>query len=66
MNTRIAPSPTGWGPFKDDKSTAIITKEQALDFFINGGKMKNSLANIDLTKLDSFDRKYKGRENANS
>jgi len=52
----------GWGPRKDDKSTAIITRDQALDLFIDGGKMRNSPANIDLQKLASFDRKYKGRK----
>jgi glutamyl-tRNA synthetase len=52
----------GWGPTKDDKSTAIITRNQALQLFLNGGKMKNTPANVDLQKLDSFDRKYKGRK----
>lgn len=52
----------GWGPAKDDKSTAILTRDQALELFLDGGKMKNTPANVDLQKLDSFDRKYKGRK----
>lgn len=52
----------GWGPTKDDKSTAIIDRDMALKLFLNHGKMKNSPANIDLAKLDSFDKKYKARK----
>jgi len=48
----------GWGPYKDDKSTAIITKDRAIQMFLSDGKMKSSNANIDLVKLDSFNRKY--------
>ena len=51
----------GWGPTVDDKSTAVISKEKALEMFLSQGKMKSSPANIDLQKLESFDRKYKGR-----
>lgn len=52
----------GWGPTKDDKTTALLPKERMLELFLAGGKMKSSLANMDLVKLDSFDRKYKGRK----
>jgi len=52
----------GWGPTVDDKSTAILTKDRSLELFISGGKMKSSKANVDLQKLASFDRKYKGRK----
>lgn len=51
----------GWGPSIDDKSTALLPRERALELFIDGGKMKNSPANVDVAKLDSFDRKYKAR-----
>ncbi len=52
----------GWGPKIDDKTTALISKEQALKLFLDGGKMKASAAEVDFQKLDSFDRKYKGRK----
>lgn len=54
----------GWGPSKDDKSTAILTRDDMKKLFFVGGKMKNKDATIDLQKLDSFDRKYKGRKKA--
>jgi glutamyl-tRNA synthetase len=49
----------GWGPTVDDKTTAKISRERAVELFLAGGKMKASPANMDLNKLDSFDRKYK-------
>lgn len=52
----------GWGPHKDDKTTALITKEQALELFLEHGSMKASPANFDQAKLDSFNRKYKARK----
>jgi len=52
----------GWGPTKDDKSTSILSKEKTLELFLTQGKMRSSPANVDLIKLDSFDRKYKGRK----
>jgi glutamyl-tRNA synthetase len=51
----------GWGPKVDDKTTKIITKDRALELFLDGGKMRAAPSNIDIQKLDSFDRKYKGR-----
>lgn len=50
----------GWSPSKDDKSTAIITKDRAISMFLAEGKMRASNANADFVKLDSFNRKYKG------
>ena len=52
----------GWGPTVDDKTTAILPREKMLQLFLSGGKMKNSDANMDMAKLDSFDKKYKGRK----
>jgi len=52
----------GWGPRVDDKSTKMLSRERALELFLNGGKMRNSPANVDEQKLDSFDRKYKGQK----
>lgn len=51
----------GWGPTVDDKTTAIIDRQRALDLFLDQGKMKSSPSNIDIQKLISFDRKYKAR-----
>ena len=52
----------GWSPTKDDKSTAILPKEKVLELFFTGGKMRSSLANMDLQKLEAFDRKYKAQK----
>ena len=49
----------GWGPTIDDKTTAILPRERMLELFLSGGKMRNSDSNMDLVKLDSYDRKYK-------
>lgn len=54
----------GWGPSKDDKSKAILTKDDMKELFFRGGRMKNRSATVDMTKLDSYDRKYKGRKKA--
>lgn len=54
----------GWGPKKDDKTTAILTKKDMRELFLRGGKMKNKDATVDFQKLDSFNRKYKGRKKA--
>lgn len=51
----------GWGPKVDDKTTAVLPRDKALEMFLDQGKMKSSPANIDLAKLDSFDRKYKAK-----
>lgn len=50
----------GWGPKVDDKSTAIITRERALELFLDGGNMKSNDAKFDMDRLLSYDRKYKG------
>ncbi len=49
----------GWGPTVDDRSTAMLPRERMLELFLNGGKMRNSPANMDLQSLASYDRKYK-------
>ena len=53
----------GWGPKVDDKSTAVLPRDKMIELFLTGGKMKNSAANMDLAKLDSFNRKYKAIKN---
>lgn len=52
----------GWGPKVDDKTTALLPVEKMLELFLNGGKMRNTPANMDLVKLNSFDRKYKAKK----
>lgn len=52
----------GWGPKVDDKSTAVLTREDALALFMTGGNLKSSPAKFDLVKLDSWDRKFKARK----
>jgi len=52
----------GWGPRQDDKSMRIIDRDRALSLFLDHGRMKSSPAALDLPKLVSFDRKYKGGE----
>lgn len=54
----------GWGPSRDDKSTAILTRDQAVEMFMTGGRMKSSPAEFDKQKLDWMDRKYKARKRA--
>jgi glutamyl-tRNA synthetase len=51
-----------WGPTVDDKTTKMLPRERMLELFLTGGKMKSSPANMDMAKLDSFDRKYKAQE----
>lgn len=52
----------GWGPKIDDKTTATISRDRALELFLDGGKMKSSPAAFDQHKLDSLNRKYKAME----
>lgn len=55
----------GWGPTKDDKSTQIIWKHDAIKLFLTGGNMRSSDTNMDVQKLDSLNRKFKGRKPSN-
>jgi glutamyl/glutaminyl-tRNA synthetase len=52
----------GWGPTVDDKTTAVLNRDDALRLFCKDGKMRAAPSNFDQMKLDSFDRKYKGRK----
>lgn len=54
----------GWGPTKDDKSTAILNRDQAVELFMTGGRMKSSPSEFDPVKLAWMDRKYKGAKRA--
>lgn len=51
----------GWGPHGENKQHSVISKAWATELFLDHGKMKNTQANVDTVKLDSFDRKYKAR-----
>jgi glutamyl-tRNA synthetase len=52
----------GWGPTKDDKSTALLPRDKMLEMFLTLGKMRSQPSNFDAGKLESFDRKYKARK----
>jgi glutamyl-tRNA synthetase len=49
----------GWGPKNEGKEHSIISKNRAIELFLDGGKMRSAPSNFDLVKLQSFDRKYK-------
>ncbi len=55
----------GWGPAVDDKTTALLPRDRMRELFLAGGKMRSTPANLDLAKLDSFNRKYTAREKQN-
>jgi len=52
----------GWGPTVDDKSTVMLDKTRMIELFLTGGKMRNAFSGFDLSKLESFDRKYKAKK----
>lgn len=49
----------GWGPQKDDKSTAMLSRDAALQLFLSAGNLRGAASKVDFDKLASFDRKYK-------
>jgi glutamyl/glutaminyl-tRNA synthetase len=52
----------GWSPKQDDKTTAIIEKDRAINMFLTEGKMQAGSSNMALDRLEAYDRKYKGRK----
>ena len=48
----------GWAE-TDGKTIKKIPKELAIDLFLKHGKMRNQSSNMDLSLLDSINRKYK-------
>lgn len=50
----------GWGPTVDDKTANKLPKERMIELFLTGGKLRSSQAGMDMSKLESLDRKYKG------
>lgn len=51
----------GWGPSVDDRSTRLLPKARMLELFLENGKMRSSAANLDLAKLEAYNRKYKAK-----
>lgn len=49
----------GWGPRVDDKTTALLHRDRALELFINGGNLRGQHSKVDFAKLANFDKKYK-------
>jgi glutamyl-tRNA synthetase len=49
----------GGGPRVDDKTTSVLTRDDAIRLFIDGGKMRAAPSKFDIVKLDSWNRKYK-------
>jgi glutamyl-tRNA synthetase len=56
----------GWGPKVDDKSTTTITRDRALQLFLDGGNLRGASAKADWVKLAALDRKFKGAARATS
>lgn len=54
----------GWAPKVDDKSTAVLTRDDAMRLFLNDGNLRASSAKFDLAKLDAWNRKYTARAKA--
>lgn len=52
----------GWGPKNEGKEHKIIDREFALSIFLDGGNMRSQSANMDLSMLESYDRKYKAKK----
>ncbi len=52
----------GWSPSEDNKLNSIIPRDKAVGMFLQGGRMSNRQANMDLQKLAWFDKKYKQRK----
>lgn len=49
----------GWGPRKDDATTSILTRKQALELFLTGGRLRNSNAAFDEAKLRWYNKMHK-------
>lgn len=49
----------GWGPKVDDKTTAVLPRDRALQLFLAGGNLRGSSSKADFAKLANLDRRYK-------
>ncbi len=47
----------GWAE-RDGKTISTISKEKAIDLFLTHGRMRNQSANMDISHLNSMQRKY--------
>ena len=50
----------GWGPKVDDRSTVTISRDRALQLFLDGGNLRGAPSKVDFAQLDKLDRRYKG------
>jgi len=49
----------GWGPKVDDKTTAVLPRDRALQLFLTAGNLRGSSSKADFAKLANLDRRYK-------
>lgn len=49
----------GWGPKVDDKTTAVLTKDRAMELFLTAGNLRGVHSKVDFAKLASYDKKFK-------
>jgi glutamyl-tRNA synthetase len=52
----------GWGPKVDDKTTAVLPRDRALQLFLDGGNLRGVHSKVDFQKLASYDKKYKAQK----
>jgi glutamyl/glutaminyl-tRNA synthetase len=52
----------GWGPKVDDKTTAMLPRDRALQLFLDGGNLRGVHSKVDFTKLANYDKKYKAQK----
>jgi glutamyl-tRNA synthetase len=49
----------GWGPKVDDKTTAVLPRDRAMQLFLAGGNLRGASTKADFAKLANLDRRYK-------
>lgn len=49
----------GGGPKVDDRTTAVIPRDRALQLFLAGGNLRGASSKADFAKLANLDRRYK-------
>lgn len=52
----------GWGPKNEGKEHKVIDREFAMEIFLEDGNMRSQPSNMDIGRLESYDRKYKARK----
>lgn len=48
----------GWGPSVDNKENSVLTRERAIELFIDGGRMRSANSNFDPAKLAHFNKVF--------